>query len=38
MQKLLAPAAPTSLLCIGLNYRRRAQESKSPIPEYPSCS
>ena len=33
--KLLAPVMPSSLLCIGLNYRRHAQESKAPIPEYP---
>jgi 2-keto-4-pentenoate hydratase/2-oxohepta-3-ene-1,7-dioic acid hydratase in catechol pathway len=31
----LAPVAPSSLLCIGLNYRHHAQESKAPIPEYP---
>lgn len=33
--KLLAPVAPTSVLCIGLNYRRHAAEGKLPIPEYP---
>ena len=33
--KLLAPVAPSSLLCIGLNYRRHAQESNAPIPEHP---
>ncbi len=35
VKKLLAPVAPTSLLCIGLNYRHHAQEGKAPIPEYP---
>jgi 2-keto-4-pentenoate hydratase/2-oxohepta-3-ene-1,7-dioic acid hydratase in catechol pathway len=35
VRKLLAPVAPTNLLCIGLNYRRHAEEGKSPIPEYP---
>jgi 2-keto-4-pentenoate hydratase/2-oxohepta-3-ene-1,7-dioic acid hydratase in catechol pathway len=34
-RKLLAPVAPTNFLCIGLNYRRHAAESKAPIPEYP---
>jgi len=33
--KLLAPIVPSSLLCIGLNYRRHAEESRSPLPEYP---
>ena len=33
--KLLAPVAPTSVLCIGLNYRRHAAEGQLPIPEYP---
>jgi len=33
--KLLAPNAPANLLCIGLNYRRHAEESKAAIPEYP---
>lgn len=33
--KLLAPVAPSNLLCIGLNYRRHAEESKAPIPQYP---
>ena len=34
-QKLLAPVAPVNILCIGLNYRRHAEEGKAPIPEYP---
>src|SRR5689334_21687070 len=33
--KLLAPIVPTNLLCIGLNYRRHAEESKGTVPEYP---
>ena len=35
VRKLLAPVAPTNLLCIGLNYRRHAEEGKAKIPEYP---
>jgi 2-keto-4-pentenoate hydratase/2-oxohepta-3-ene-1,7-dioic acid hydratase in catechol pathway len=33
--KLLAPVAPPIFLCIGLNYRHHAEESKLPIPEFP---
>jgi 2-keto-4-pentenoate hydratase/2-oxohepta-3-ene-1,7-dioic acid hydratase in catechol pathway len=33
--KLLAPIVPTALLCIGLNYRRHAEEGNAKIPEYP---
>jgi 2-keto-4-pentenoate hydratase/2-oxohepta-3-ene-1,7-dioic acid hydratase in catechol pathway len=33
--KLLAPVAPTSLVCIGLNYRRHAEEGNLPAPEFP---
>lgn len=33
--KHLAPVAPTNLLCIGLNYRRHAAESNSPLPPHP---
>ena len=35
VQKLLAPVAPVALFCIGLNYRRHAEEGKAPIPAYP---
>lgn len=35
VDKLLAPVAPAEILCIGLNYRRHAEESGAPIPEYP---
>ncbi len=33
--KLLAPVQPTAILCIGLNYRRHAEEGKAKIPEWP---
>lgn len=33
--KLLAPVVPTQILCIGLNYRRHAEETKAKIPERP---
>jgi 2-keto-4-pentenoate hydratase/2-oxohepta-3-ene-1,7-dioic acid hydratase in catechol pathway len=33
--KQLAPVAPVNILCIGLNYRRHAEEGKAPIPEHP---
>jgi 2-keto-4-pentenoate hydratase/2-oxohepta-3-ene-1,7-dioic acid hydratase in catechol pathway len=33
--KLLAPLAPTNLPCIGLNYRKHAEEGHSPIPKFP---
>jgi 2-keto-4-pentenoate hydratase/2-oxohepta-3-ene-1,7-dioic acid hydratase in catechol pathway len=33
--KLLAPIAPTQILCIGLNYRRHAAEGGAKVPEYP---
>ena len=33
--KLLAPIAPVNLLCIGLNYRRHAEEGKTAVPERP---
>ena len=35
IEKLLAPLVPTDILCIGLNYREHAAESKSAIPENP---
>ena len=34
-KKLLAPIRPEAILCIGLNYRRHAEETRSPLPEYP---
>ena len=33
--KLLAPVAPAAFLCIGLNYKRHAAESKLPQPKFP---
>jgi 2-keto-4-pentenoate hydratase/2-oxohepta-3-ene-1,7-dioic acid hydratase in catechol pathway len=33
--KLLAPVTPAVFFCIGLNYRRHAEEGKAAIPEFP---
>ena len=33
--QVLAPVVPSSILCIGLNYRRHAQESGATPPEWP---
>jgi 2-keto-4-pentenoate hydratase/2-oxohepta-3-ene-1,7-dioic acid hydratase in catechol pathway len=33
--KLLAPVEPRAIFCIGLNYRKHAEEGKQPIPEFP---
>ena len=33
--KRLAPIVPTQILCIGLNYRRHAEETKAKLPERP---
>ena len=33
--QVLAPVVPSSILCIGLNYRRHAQESGATPPERP---
>lgn len=35
IQKRLAPVAPAAFFCIGLNYRRHAEEGKAPIPHHP---
>src|SRR4051812_29670177 len=35
VEKLLAPLVPTDILCIGLNYKDHAAESKSEIPKNP---
>ena len=32
---LLAPVVPTAILCVGLNYRKHAEETGARIPEYP---
>jgi 2-keto-4-pentenoate hydratase/2-oxohepta-3-ene-1,7-dioic acid hydratase in catechol pathway len=33
--RLLAPLDPHAILCIGLNYRKHAEESHSPLPVFP---
>ena len=33
--KRLAPIEPSGIFCIGLNYRRHAEETNAKIPEYP---
>jgi 2-keto-4-pentenoate hydratase/2-oxohepta-3-ene-1,7-dioic acid hydratase in catechol pathway len=33
--KLLAPLEPTAIFCIGLNYRKHAEETKAPLPKFP---
>ena len=33
--KLLTPIAPVDVMCIGLNYRRHAEEGNQAIPEWP---
>ena len=33
--RLLAPVAPPTIYCIGLNYRKHAQETGAAIPQYP---
>ena len=33
--KRLAPVTPPLILCIGLNYRKHAEETGAKIPEYP---
>src|ERR1700722_16112636 len=33
--RLLAPVQPTSIICIGLNYRKHAEETHAKFPEYP---
>ncbi|MCE9518452.1 MAG: fumarylacetoacetate hydrolase family protein, partial [Verrucomicrobia bacterium] len=35
VKKLLAPLAPVSIPCIGLNYRQHATETNAPIPQWP---
>ncbi len=35
VKKLLAPIAPANIICIGLNYRKHAEEGNSPIPKFP---
>ncbi len=33
--KLLAPCTPSKIVCLGLNYRSHAEETKLPIPKVP---
>lgn len=33
--RLLAPIEPSAILCVGLNYRKHAEETRSQIPEHP---
>ena len=35
VSKLLAPVVPSSIICIGLNYRRHAEETGARFPEQP---
>jgi 2-keto-4-pentenoate hydratase/2-oxohepta-3-ene-1,7-dioic acid hydratase in catechol pathway len=35
IKKLLASVVPTSIVCIGLNYRRHAAEGNLPEPQHP---
>jgi 2-keto-4-pentenoate hydratase/2-oxohepta-3-ene-1,7-dioic acid hydratase in catechol pathway len=35
VRKLLAPVAPPTIFCIGLNYRRHAEEIGAKIPQFP---
>lgn len=35
VRKLLAPVPVTDILCIGLNYRKHAEEGGKPIPDRP---
>lgn len=34
--KILPPVDPSSIICIGLNYRRHAKETGQEIPKYPA--
>ena len=35
IRKRLAPVAPCAINCIGLNYRRHAEEGNATVPEFP---
>lgn len=35
VKKRLAPIEPRDIICIGLNYRKHAEEGNQPIPEIP---
>ncbi|NKB80809.1 MAG: DUF2437 domain-containing protein [Nitrospirales bacterium] len=36
VKKLFAPVEPTTILCIGLNYRLHAEETGAKIPQHPA--
>lgn len=35
VSKVMAPLQPAAIFCIGLNYRRHAQETNAKIPQFP---
>jgi 2-keto-4-pentenoate hydratase/2-oxohepta-3-ene-1,7-dioic acid hydratase in catechol pathway len=35
MAKLLAPVVPAAIFCIGMNYRRHAEETGGKVPQWP---
>lgn len=35
VEKLLAPVVPTTIFCIGLNYRFHAEETGAKVPDHP---
>lgn len=35
ISKLLSPVQPVDIICIGLNYRKHAEEGNKPVPEFP---
>ncbi len=35
VSRVLAPVEPTSIICIGLNYRKHAEETGAKFPEFP---
>jgi len=35
VKKLLSPVAPPAIMCIGLNYRKHAEETGAKIPQFP---
>ncbi len=35
IRRLLTPIEPAAILCIGLNYRRHAEETGAPLPGFP---
>ncbi|HUO10848.1 MAG TPA: fumarylacetoacetate hydrolase family protein [Phycisphaerae bacterium] len=35
IRKILSPIVPAAIMCIGLNYRKHAEETGAKIPEFP---